>query len=152
MYSYIWLTRKTCFGPGLISKSCFPTVHFFCCTYLTSSERPEHWMKEEACRNSIHCNNTEFLHRAFCIFLFVSALLWRYNGTTGINMMCANSNGYLEKRRVNTVAPVAMNSLLSRYAFVWRQERRDDSGLFHDPQIFFYKFKSDDSIHCWITL
>lgn len=63
-------------GAGLISDSCFPTMHFVCCTYLTSSERPEHWMKEEACRNSVHCNNTEFIHRAFCIFLFVSGLLW----------------------------------------------------------------------------
>jgi len=34
-------------------------------------------------------------------------------------MTCANSEGYLEKtRRVNTVDQVAMESLLSRYAFV----------------------------------
>lgn len=45
------------------------------CTYRTSSGRPERRMKEEACRNSVHCNNTEFIHRAFCIFLFVSGLL-----------------------------------------------------------------------------
>ncbi len=33
-------------------------------------------------------------------------------------MTCANSNGYLEKRRVNTVDQVAIDSLLSQYAFV----------------------------------
>lgn len=34
-------------------------------------------------------------------------------------MTCANSNGYLEKRRVNTVVDqVAIDSLLSQYAFV----------------------------------
>lgn len=32
-------------------------------------------------------------------------------------MTCANSNGYLEKRRVNTVDRVAIDSLLSQYAF-----------------------------------
>lgn len=63
----------------------------------------------------------------------------------------ANYNGYLEKRPVNTVDQVAIDSILSQYAlllFEGRRRRRDDSGLFHDPQIFFYKFKSDDSIHC----
>lgn len=33
-------------------------------------------------------------------------------------MTCANSNGYLENRRVNTVDQVAIDSLLSQYAFV----------------------------------
>lgn len=33
-------------------------------------------------------------------------------------MTCANSNGYLGKRRVNTVDQVAIDSLLSQYAFV----------------------------------
>lgn len=33
-------------------------------------------------------------------------------------MTCANSNGYLEKRHVNTVDQVAIDSLLSQYAFV----------------------------------
>lgn len=33
-------------------------------------------------------------------------------------MTCANSNGYLEKRRVNTFDRVAIDSLLSQYAFV----------------------------------
>lgn len=71
-------------------------------------------MKEEACRNSIHCNNTEFLHRAFCIFCLCQVCCDINKGTTGFNIMRANCNGYLEKRNVNTVAPVALDSLLSR--------------------------------------
>lgn len=38
-------------------------------------------------------------------------------------MTCANSNGYLEKRRVNTVDQVAIDSLLSQYAFVEGRRR-----------------------------
>lgn len=65
-------------------------------------------MKEEACRNSIHCNNTEFLHRAFCIFCLCQVCCDINKGTTGINIRRANCNDYLEKKNVNTVAPVAM--------------------------------------------
>lgn len=65
-------------------------------------------------------------------------------------MTRANSDGYLEERRVNTVDQVAIDSLLTQYAFILKAggEKGRFRTFFHDPQIFFYKFKSDDSIHC----
>lgn len=75
-------------------------------------------MKEEACRNSVHCNNTEFIHRAFCIFFCLCQVCCDLNnGTTGIRndvpilMVIWN-------RCVNTVDQVAIGSLLSQYVFV----------------------------------
>lgn len=60
-------------------------------------------MKEEACRNSVHCNNTEFTHRAFLyfIFLFLSVCV-RFAVTLIMAlqvfiMTCANPNGYSEE-------------------------------------------------------
>lgn len=99
-------------------------------------------MKEEACRNSVHCNNTEFLHRAFLYFFCLCQVCCDLNnGTTGIpNDVCQSQRLFGRDVYIRSLK-VAVGSLLSRYAFVRRQkERRDDSGLFHDPQIFFYKF------------
>lgn len=74
---FLWLTCRRVRARVLFQTAVFPQCISYVVHNLTSSEkRPEHWMKEEACRNSVHCNNTEFIHRAFCIFLFVSGLLW----------------------------------------------------------------------------
>lgn len=40
-------------------------------------------------------------------------------------MTCANSNGYLQKRRVNTFDQVAIDSLLSQDAFVFEGRKRE---------------------------
>lgn len=60
-------------------------------------------MKEEACRNSVHCNNTEFTHRAFLYFIFIFLSVCVRFAVTLIMalqvfiMTCANPNGYSEE-------------------------------------------------------
>lgn len=49
-------------------------------------------------QNSVHCNNTEFLHRAFCIF----SVCVRFAVTLIMALQvflttCANPSGYLEE-------------------------------------------------------
>lgn len=150
---FLWLTCRRVWVRVLFQTDVFPQcISYVVHTLLAAKGQSIEWRRKHA-ETAYTVITLNLFIGHFVFFCLCQVCCDINNGTTGIDMTCANSNGYLEKRRVNTVDQVAIDSLLSQYAFVWRQEeRRDDSGLFHDPQIFFYKFKSDDSIHCWITL
>lgn len=72
-------------------------------------------------------------------------------------MTCANSSGFFwrkkKQKEKNRRRKSGVNrepiGFAARFSFE-RQERREGTiqDFFHDPQIFFYKFKSDYSIHC----